>query len=54
MLRSKGHAFDGELVVLDDTERPQFDGLLFGRRRPIYVAFDLLMADGVDLWPLPR
>jgi ATP-dependent DNA ligase len=28
--------------------------LLFGRCRPTYVAFDLLMADGVDLRPLPR
>jgi ATP-dependent DNA ligase len=29
------------------------DALLFGRRRPTYVAFDLLMADGIDLRPLP-
>jgi ATP-dependent DNA ligase len=37
--------FDGELVVLDDTGRPLC--------QPTYVAFDLLMADGVDLRPLP-
>jgi bifunctional non-homologous end joining protein LigD len=49
----KGHVFDGELVVLDDAGRPQFDALLFGRSRPTYVAFDLLIAHGVDLRPLP-
>lgn len=27
--------------------------LLFARGRPTYVAFDLLMTDGVDLRPLP-
>ena len=48
-----GFVFDGEIVVLDDTGRPQFNELLFGRRRPMYVAFDLLIADGVDLRPLP-
>jgi ATP-dependent DNA ligase len=37
----KGHVCDGELVVLDDAGRPLFDELLFGRGRPIYVAFDL-------------
>jgi ATP-dependent DNA ligase len=47
------HVFDGELVVLDDTGRPLFKELLFGRRRPTYVAFDLLIADGIDLRPLP-
>jgi bifunctional non-homologous end joining protein LigD len=41
--------FDGELVVLDEAGRPQFDELLFGRGRPTYVAFDLLNAAGVDL-----
>jgi ATP-dependent DNA ligase len=44
---------DGELVVLDDAGRPLFDELLFGRGRPIYVAFDLLIADDLDLRPLP-
>jgi bifunctional non-homologous end joining protein LigD len=52
-LLPQGHVFDGELVVLDDAGRPQFDALLFGRRRPTYVAFDLLVADGIDLRPLP-
>jgi hypothetical protein len=33
-LLPKGHVFDGELVVLDDADRPLFNELLFGRRRP--------------------
>lgn len=49
----KSHLFDGELVVLDDAGRPLFNELLFGRGRPIYVAFDLLIAEGVDLRRLP-
>jgi bifunctional non-homologous end joining protein LigD len=52
-LSPKGHVLDGELVALDDSGRPLFVALMFGRRRPTYVAFDLLMADGVDLRPLP-
>jgi ATP-dependent DNA ligase len=52
-LLPKGHVFDGELVVLDDAGRPLFKELLFDRRPPTYVAFDLLMADGIDLRPLP-
>jgi ATP-dependent DNA ligase len=48
-----GLVLDGELVVLDDAGRPLFNKLLFGCRRPTYVAFDLLIADGVDLRPLP-
>src|SRR5215472_3303740 len=47
-LLPKGHVFDGELVVLDDAGRPLFKELLFGRRRPTYVAFDLLEAEGID------
>jgi hypothetical protein len=42
------------LVVLDDAGRPVFNELLFGRRRPTYVAFDLLIADGIDLRPQSR
>jgi len=52
-LLPQGYVFDGELVVLDDADRPRFNKLLFGDRRPTYVAFDLLIADGVDLRPLP-
>jgi hypothetical protein len=42
-LLPKGCVFDGELVVLDDAGRPLFNELLFARRRPTYVAFDLLL-----------
>ena len=52
-LLPQGYVFDGELVVLDDTGRPLFNKLLLGHRRPTYVAFDLLIADGIDLRPLP-
>jgi len=52
-LLPQGYVFDGELVVLDDAGRPLFNQLLFGHRRPTYVAFDLLIADGIDLRPLP-
>jgi ATP-dependent DNA ligase len=47
--RGSSTAGDVALVVLDDAGRPPFDELLFGRRRPTCVAFDLLFADGVDL-----
>jgi hypothetical protein len=49
----KGCVFDGAPIVLDDAGRPLFDELPLGRRRPTYVAFDLLIADGVDLRSLP-
>jgi hypothetical protein len=39
-------------VVLDDAGRPLFNEPLFGRRRPAYVAIDVLIADGIDLRPL--
>jgi ATP-dependent DNA ligase len=52
-LLPKGHVFDGELVVPDDAGRPLFNELLFGRHRPTYVAFDLLMTEGIDRRPLP-
>jgi hypothetical protein len=45
--------FDGELVVLEDAGRPLINERLFGRGRSTYVAFDLLVAAGVDLRPLP-
>ncbi len=51
-LLPKGRVFDGEILLLD-AGRPLFNELLFGRRRPTYVAFDLLMASGIDLWSLP-
>jgi bifunctional non-homologous end joining protein LigD len=44
---------DGEVIVADDSGRPQFYDLLRGRQTPVYVAFDLLWRDGVDLRLLP-
>lgn len=49
----KGYVFGGEIVALDETGRPQFNDLLFGRRLPSYVAFDVLMVDGDDVTHLP-
>jgi ATP-dependent DNA ligase len=43
---------DGEVIVADDSGRPQFYDLLRGRRTPVYVAFDVLWRDGADLRPL--
>jgi bifunctional non-homologous end joining protein LigD len=41
--------FDGEIVVLDADGRPVFNRLLFGRGDPVYVAFDILFANGRDV-----
>jgi ATP-dependent DNA ligase len=32
---------DGEICVLDEDGKPQFNDLLFGRGEPVYVVFDL-------------
>jgi bifunctional non-homologous end joining protein LigD len=48
-----GHVFDGEIVALDENGRPMFNDLLFGRREPVYVAFDVLVVDGRDVRALP-
>ena len=37
--------FDGEICVLDQDGKPQFNDLLFGRGDPVYV-FDLLFHGG--------
>ena len=44
---------DGEIVVLDETGRPQFYELLRRRGEPVSYAFDVLMLDGRDLRSLP-
>src|SRR6266567_1497845 len=44
-----GYVFDGEIVALDDGGRPVFNDLLFGRQLPVYVPFDLMVADGEDV-----
>jgi bifunctional non-homologous end joining protein LigD len=44
-----GYVFDGEICALDGEGRPVFLDLLFHRRQPTYVAFDVLIADGEDI-----
>jgi bifunctional non-homologous end joining protein LigD len=44
---------DGEIVALDEAGRPKFADLMFGRRPPLFVAFDVLAHRGEDLRPLP-
>src|SRR6266516_2216634 len=48
-----GFVFDGEIVALDEDGRPIFNDLLFGRREPVYVPFDVLIADGENVTALP-
>jgi bifunctional non-homologous end joining protein LigD len=48
-LRRHRAVLDGELVCLDEKGRPIFLDLLHRRRRPVFVAFDLLQLDGEDL-----
>ena len=48
-----GYVLDGEIVALDGDGRPRFNDLLFGRREPAYVAFDVLFVDGGDVQALP-
>jgi bifunctional non-homologous end joining protein LigD len=48
-LRRYRAVLDGELVCLDEKGRPIFLELLYRRRRPVFVAFDLLHLDGEDL-----
>ena len=48
-LRKHRAVLDGELVCLDEKGRPVFLDLLHRRRRPVFVAFDLLELDGEDL-----
>ena len=44
---------DGEVIVVDETGRPQFYELLRVPRRASYVAFDILWLNGADLRSLP-
>jgi bifunctional non-homologous end joining protein LigD len=49
----QGYVFDGEIVCLDETGRPVFTDLLFRRRDPVYVAFDVLNVEGADVRAMP-
>jgi bifunctional non-homologous end joining protein LigD len=44
---------DGEVIVADETGRPQFYDLLRAARAPAYVVFDVLWLNGTNLRPLP-
>ena len=48
-----GCVFDGEIVALDEAGRPIFNDLLFGRRAPTFIAFDLLFIEGEDVRTAP-
>jgi bifunctional non-homologous end joining protein LigD len=49
----QGYVFDGEIVCLDETGKPIFNDLLFRRREPVYVAFDVLNVEGADVRGVP-
>jgi bifunctional non-homologous end joining protein LigD len=49
----EGFVFDGEIVALDEAGRPAFNDLLFSRRQPTYIAFDVLVVEGDDVRELP-
>jgi bifunctional non-homologous end joining protein LigD len=44
-----GYIFDGEIVCLDEAGKPVFNDLLFRRREPVYIPFDLLNVEGADV-----
>ena len=44
-----GYVFDGEIVCLDEAGKPVFNDLLFRRREPVYVPFDVLNVEGADV-----
>jgi len=50
---ARGFVFDGEIVALDERGRPVFNDLLFGRRDPTYIPFDVLVVEGEDVRGLP-
>jgi ATP-dependent DNA ligase len=41
--------FDGEICALDQDGNPDFNALLFGRRKPVYIVFDLLFYEREDV-----
>jgi bifunctional non-homologous end joining protein LigD len=45
--------FDGEICVIDHDGKPNFNALLFNRRDPVYIVFDLLFYKGEDVRGLP-
>jgi bifunctional non-homologous end joining protein LigD len=53
LLRKRGLILDGEIVSLDSKGRPIFVNLLGRTGDIVFVAFDILWLDGVDLRPKP-
>ncbi len=49
----RAFVFDGEIVALDERGRPVFNDLLFGRKQPTYIPFDILVVEGEDVRGLP-
>jgi bifunctional non-homologous end joining protein LigD len=49
MLMPRTAVLDGEIVCLDKHGHCQFNDLLFRRREPCFIAFDLLQINGKDL-----
>ena len=45
--------FDGEICVLDQDGKPDFNSLLFGRGEPVFVAFNLMFYEREDVRTLP-
>ena len=52
-LKVESAVFDGEIACVDEAGRPTFRELLFRKRAPIFIAFDLLHLNGKDLRTLP-
>ncbi len=48
-----GAILDGELVVLDDTGRPSFEGIQRHETQAAFYVFDVLQIDGTDTIGLP-
>ena len=52
-VRGRAAVLDGEVVCLEANGRPNFAALMSRRATPVYMAFDMLMLDAVDLRGLP-
>jgi bifunctional non-homologous end joining protein LigD len=48
-VRAKRAILDGEVACLDADGKSDFRALMFRRRAPVLIAFDLVMLDGKDL-----
>src|SRR5215831_557755 len=52
-LRVESAVLDVEIACVDDAGRPVFRDLLFRRRECVFIAFDLLYLNGIDLRTMP-